>query len=160
MKRVILFDLDEATLDDVAEMEKQLAAKRRDLEKEAADDARIAAERKQYTELIRRAREIHACDPTQSRKDALEEAYAAEKDPWNDYEEHLEFGERPPCVVDDCWCSGNLDRIGERMFYYNVFNSDCIVCDVCRDNGRAPEFDQVFDAWHLARAEKDMQKSV
>ena len=152
MKRVILFDLDAATLDDINELKEELKKKKAELEKkqqEAQDDI----EKKEYYDaFIDKAIDIYTKTNKKDKdeyfalRSALCTAYEKEgNDVWIEFDANLRFGDSPPCMVDDGWCSGNLDRLSGLTFLYNRFNSDWVICNVCLESNRnVPDFDEVF----------------
>lgn len=156
MKRVIIFDLDAATMDDVNALQEVLKKKKAQLEKKEQEEQEEVDEKEYYDTFIRKAVKIYQEndklfdedeDEYVALKCALRVAYEKEgHDVWKEFDPELEFGDSPPCMVDDGWCSGNLDRIGELTFYHNRFNDDWIICHVCLDNSRDPDFDEVFVA--------------
>ena len=156
MKRVILFDLDTATLEDCSIIQKEIDKKKKQLEKDEKAEEETAAKEERYKNFIASAVDCYI-EGENTLKEALSEAYDDEYDIWVEFDPNLSFGDDPPCIIDDCWCSGNLDRVGGLTFYYNIFNEDIVVCDVGLGNRKAPEFDQVFETI-LEDAESDMKK--
>jgi len=153
MKRVLTLDLDNATMDDLDALQKKLDKKRKQLLKERQKEEK-KDKKKYYDTFIAKAVDLyqkndHLFDEDERNthgalKCALSTAYEKESvNVWVEFDPQLNFGDSSPCMVDDGWCSGNLDRLGGLTFYYNRFNKDWIICDVCMHNAE-PDFDDVF----------------
>lgn len=170
MKRVLLIDLDATTLEDLKNIEKELEKRKRVLQKIEDREKEKRKEDRQKRDIIEIA--IHLFqkndnlfdvdeDPDVAMKCAFTEAYNMEgANVWIEFDPQLDFGDRPPCMVDDGWCCGNLDRVGELTFYRNLFNKDWIICGVDLDNRRAPECEEVVVDmdWIIEEMQKGLKK--
>lgn len=152
MKRVILFDLDAATLHDINALKEELKKKKAELEKKQLEEQDEIDKKVYYDYFINKAIDIYRKTNKKDKDEyfalrrALSTAYENEgHDVWIEFDANLTFGDSPPCMVDDGWCSGNLDRLNSLTFLYNRFNSDWVICNVCLEcNRNVPDFDEVF----------------
>ena len=55
--------------------------------------------------------------------------------PVNDEDIDYNSSPRSKCEMDDCWYSGNMDRLGEAK-YYRLKGTTLQICDVCFGNNR------------------------
>lgn len=153
MKRVIIFDLENCTLEDIENMESELAKKKKLLQKEEEEDD-------PYEQFIDKAKEFYKDEGhgDWEYEYALSESYKLIKEPWIKTECSLEFGDSPPCVVDDCWCQGNLDRVKGMQFYHNILREDYIICEVCLSNDRGTEFGEfILEDWMITHLKNEIK---
>lgn len=132
MKRVIILEIDNCTLSDIEELQHELSKRKKQL-----NNTYNYVET--YDKFIQKARELYKDEENgiYDFREALCKSYELFDEHWIEID--FEYDE-PPCVVDDCWYSGNLDRIGGATFYRNVVDRDYIVCDVCLSKADFDEF--------------------
>lgn len=149
-KRVLEIDLDNCTLDQVNAAMRDLKQKRKEFKAAAAkEEASYFGNR--YYDFLQRTlvmwEKINVEEDDEcSAKYALERAYEEEENVWYELKsKDTNAWFRNSCAGDDCWYSGNEDRIEGATFYENVLNPDFILCDMCIcKNGRSSEFQTVF----------------
>jgi hypothetical protein len=164
MKRGVLFDPASATLAEVNEMWSVVERRREELLKERQHKhmfVKTAAQ--EYINY--KSHPAYYEKKEYTSKEALTMAlwdafYSKTMNMWTEMDiSQLAFGDDMPCTVDDCYYSGNSDRLGGVTFYINLFNNAVIVCDLCITNCKF-DFEKVFTPEMIKSTRRDVRKAA